>query len=389
MATKLSERIKSTVIVENRPGAGGTLGTDIALKSAPDGYTLLLVAGSYTVNPSLYKLSFDPIGDMTPVIQLSRGAYVLVVHPSVPARTLPELLALMRSDPGKYTFASSGMGGHLHVVTEYLFDLAKVKGTHVPYKGTGPAISDLLGGQVQMMFAGTEGVMQHVKSGKLRALAVGTAKRLAAFPDIPSAAEAVPGYDVVAWHGLVAPKGVPAAVIDYLNREINATLSSKGRGMRRALDLAVLLPKPPARARPLPMGADSSVGAEHHPAFEHRRARPHLGQLARRQRGRRLLEHDEVGRLAHRQRSGLVLEPERARGLRGEQRQRLRQRDRLVLADRALEQPERVAPRQHARQADPVGGMCFSGVDCERCTSCYRCHRASTTSMRRSVTDAC
>jgi tripartite-type tricarboxylate transporter receptor subunit TctC len=227
VATKLGERLKQPVIVDNRPGAGGNLGSELALKSAPDGYTLLLVAGSYTVNPSVYKLNFDPIADMTPVIQLTRGAYVLVVNPQVPAKNLAELLDLMRKQPGKIAYGSSGQGGHLHIVTEYMLDLAKVKATHVPYKGTGPAITDLLGGNVQFMFAGTEGVMQHVKAGKLRALAVGTAKRLTAFPDIPTVAEAgVPGYDVVAWHGLIAPKGVPAPIIEFLNREINAALAS-------------------------------------------------------------------------------------------------------------------------------------------------------------------
>jgi tripartite-type tricarboxylate transporter receptor subunit TctC len=227
-ATKLTERLGQSVLVDNRPGAGGALGTELGVKAAPDGYTLLLVAGSYTVNPSLYKLTFDPIGDITPVIQLSRGAYVLCVHPKVPANNLQELLALARKDPGKLTFASSGQGGHLHVVTEYMLDLAKVKATHVPYKGTGPAINDLLAGNVDMLFGGTEGMMQHVKAGKLRALAVGTAKRLAAYPDIPSVAESgLPEYDVLAWHGLVAPKGVPTAVIAKLNGELNAALKAK------------------------------------------------------------------------------------------------------------------------------------------------------------------
>ena len=227
-ATKLTERLGQSVLVDNRPGAGGALGTELGVKAAPDGYTLLLVAGSYTVNPSLYKLTFDPIGDITPVIQLSRGAYVLCVHPKVPANNLQELLALARKDPGKVTFASSGQGGHLHVVTEYMLDLAKVKATHVPYKGTGPAINDLLAGTVDMLFGGTEGMMQHVKAGKLRALAVGTAKRLAAYPDIPSVAESgLPEYDVLAWHGLVAPRGVPPQIIAKLNGELNIALKAK------------------------------------------------------------------------------------------------------------------------------------------------------------------
>lgn len=227
-AGKLGERIGQSVLVDNKPGAGGVLGTEIGVKSAPDGYTLLLIAGSYTVNPALYKLNFDPVADITPVVQLSRGAYVLCVNARVPARNLQELLALARKDPGKLTFASSGAGGHLHVVTEYMFEMAKAKATHVPYKGTGPAVNDLLAGNVDMLFAGTEALMQHVKAGKLRALAVSTAKRLPAYPDIPSVAESgLPDYDVVAWHGLVAPKGLPPAVLAKLSTELNAMLRAK------------------------------------------------------------------------------------------------------------------------------------------------------------------
>jgi tripartite-type tricarboxylate transporter receptor subunit TctC len=231
-ATGLGERLKSPVIVENRPGAGGVLGSEIALKSPPDGYTLLLIAGSYTVNPSLYKLSFDPLNDMMPVMQIAKGAYVWVVHPSVPAKTLAEFFDYARKNPGKINYGSSGQGGHLNVVTEYMLEMAKVKLTHVPYKGTGPAITDLLGGVTQAMFAGTEGVMQHVKAGKLRALAVGTKERLAAFPDIPSVAETLPDYDVVAWHGLIAPKGVPADIITKLNAELNAVMKAKEMAAR-------------------------------------------------------------------------------------------------------------------------------------------------------------
>jgi tripartite-type tricarboxylate transporter receptor subunit TctC len=227
-AAKLGERVGQTVLVDNKPGAGGVLGTEIGVKAAPDGYTLLLVAGSYTVNPALYRLSFDPVADITPVVQLSRGAYVLCVNPRVEARNLQELLALARKEPGKLTFASSGAGGHLHVVTEYMFEMAKAKATHVPYKGTGPAVNDLLAGNVDMLFAGTEALMQHVKAGKLRALAVSTAKRLSAYPDIPSVAESgLSEYDVVAWHGLVAPKGLPPAVLARLSAELNAMLRAK------------------------------------------------------------------------------------------------------------------------------------------------------------------
>ncbi len=224
----LSERLGQATIVENRPGAGGTLGSEYALRSPADGYTLLLIAGSYTVNPALYKLRFDPVADMTPVIQLSKGAYVVCVNANVPARNLKELLAYGRQNPGKLTFASAGNGSHLHIVTEYMFGMAGVTATHVPYKGTGPAVTDLLAGSVDMLVAGTEALMQHVKTGKLRALAVTTAQRLPAYPDIPPVAEAggLPDYDVVAWHGLVAPKGLPPAVLSALNGALDAGLKA-------------------------------------------------------------------------------------------------------------------------------------------------------------------
>jgi tripartite-type tricarboxylate transporter receptor subunit TctC len=227
-ANILGERLPQPAIVDNRPGAGGTLGTELALRSPADGYTLLLIAGSYTVNPAIYKLRFDPVADITPVIQLSKGAYVICVNGNVPAKNLKELLDYGRKNPGKLTFASSGNGGHLHVVTEYLFGMAGVQATHVAYKGTGPAVTDLLAGNVDMLMAGTEALMQYVKAGKLRALAVTTRQRLAAYPDIPSVAEAanLPSYDVVAWHGLVAPKGLPRDVLATLNGALNAGLQS-------------------------------------------------------------------------------------------------------------------------------------------------------------------
>ena len=228
-ADLLNKGLGQAVVVDNRPGAGGTLGTEIALHTPPDGYTLLLVAGSYTVNPSLYKLKFDPVGDMTPVIQLSKGAYVVCINPAkVQAKSLQELLAYGRQNPGKISFASAGNGSHLHIATEYMFGMAGVKATHVPYKGTGPAVTDLVAGNVDMLLAGTEALMPHVKSGRLRALAVTTAQRQPAYPDIPAVAETngLKEYDVVAWHGLIAPKGVPAAVIARINGALNAGLKA-------------------------------------------------------------------------------------------------------------------------------------------------------------------
>lgn len=224
----LAERIGQPVIVENKPGAASTIGTNLALKSAPDGYTLLVISGSYVVNPSLYKLDFDPVQDITPIIQLTESGYVLAVNAKSPAQTLGDLIQMMRARPGEITYASSGQGGHLQVVTEYMLGLANVKAKHIPYRGTGPGVADLLAGTVDMMFGGTEALMQHVAAGKLRALAVGTPHRLEAFPNVPTVAEAgVPGYDVVAWHGMIAPKGVPPHIVSLLNRHMNEIVHNK------------------------------------------------------------------------------------------------------------------------------------------------------------------
>jgi tripartite-type tricarboxylate transporter receptor subunit TctC len=227
VANKLTERFGSQVIVENRPGAGSTLGAEYVVKSPADGYTLLLSPASYTVNPSVYRLSFDPIADITPIVQLSRGPYVVAVHPSVQAKTLRELVALARSQPDKLAYASSGNGSHVHVSTEYFLYTAGIKMTHVPYKGTGPALNDTIAGTTQLIFGSVATALQHVKSGRLRALAVTTPKRIAAAPDVPTVAEAgYPSYEVTNWHGLVGPKGLPKDIVARLSREVNESLKS-------------------------------------------------------------------------------------------------------------------------------------------------------------------
>jgi tripartite-type tricarboxylate transporter receptor subunit TctC len=228
IAQKLTERLGQQVIVENKPGAGGNLGAEFAVKSAPDGYTLLLVAGSYTVNPSLYKLSFDPVNDITPIIQLSQGPFVVAVHPSVPANNLKELIELARRQPDKLSYASAGSGSITHLASELFLDMAKIKIVHIPYKGTGPALNDTIAGSTQLIFGSISTTLQFIKSGRLRGLAVTTPKRIPALPDLPTVAEAaVPGYQVVLWHGLVAPKGVPPPIVDRLNREANEVLKAK------------------------------------------------------------------------------------------------------------------------------------------------------------------
>jgi tripartite-type tricarboxylate transporter receptor subunit TctC len=228
IAQKLTERLGQQVLVENRPGAGGNLGAEFAVKSTPDGYTLLLIAGSYTVNPSIYKLSFDPVNDISPIVQLSQGPFIVAVHPGVAAKTLKELIDYARREPDKLSYASAGSGSITHLASELFLDMAKMKVVHVPYKGTGPALNDTIGGSTQLIFGSVATSLPFIKSGRLRGLAVTTAQRIGAAPDLPTVAEAgVPGYEVVLWHGLVGPKGLPAAVVERINQAANDALGAK------------------------------------------------------------------------------------------------------------------------------------------------------------------
>jgi tripartite-type tricarboxylate transporter receptor subunit TctC len=237
VAERLSQKLGQPVLVENRPGAGGNLGAEIALKAPADGYTLLLIAGSYTVNASLYKLPFDSGNDISPIIQLSQGPFVVAVNPQVQAKTLPEFIALAKKEPGKMSYASAGSGSITHLATELFLNMAKISIVHVPYKGTGPAQTDTIGGVTQMLFGSVATTLPFVKSGRLRALAVTTPKRIPAAPEIPTVAEAgVPGYDVTLWHGLIAPKGVPAPIVAQLNKAANEVLQAKEMEERLSSD---------------------------------------------------------------------------------------------------------------------------------------------------------
>jgi tripartite-type tricarboxylate transporter receptor subunit TctC len=228
IAQRLSASLGQQFVVENRAGAGGMIGAEAGVKAAPDGYTLTLISNSYTVNPSLYKIKYDPVADITAVIQISQGPYLVVVHPSLPVQSMGELIALAKSEPRRINFASSGTGSLVHLATEMLAAMAGFKLNHVPYKGTGPALTDTIGGQTNALLGSTAATLPHVRSGRLRALAVTTSQRLAAEPSIPAVAESgVPGYEVVLWHGFIAPKGVPAPVVERLNAEVNKILQLK------------------------------------------------------------------------------------------------------------------------------------------------------------------
>jgi tripartite-type tricarboxylate transporter receptor subunit TctC len=226
LAQKMGETWKQPVMVDNRPGAGTVLGTDLAAKAPADGHTLLVVSFAFAVNPSLMtQLPYDTRRQFTPVALAAGAPNVLVVHPSLPVRSVPQLLDYARRHPGELDYATAGHGTSNHLCAELFKSLAKVNLTHVPYKGSAPAVSDLLGGQVKVMFDNAPNVMPHVKAGKLRALAVTTAARAQYLPGLPSIAETVPGYDVEVWFGVVAPARTPKAVVATLNAEINRILA--------------------------------------------------------------------------------------------------------------------------------------------------------------------
>jgi tripartite-type tricarboxylate transporter receptor subunit TctC len=226
MAQRLTERLGQSFIVESRPGAGSNIGTEAVTRAAPDGYTLLLVAPANAVNATLYdKLNYDFLRDIVPVASLIRFGNVMEVHPSVPARTVSEFIAYAKANPGRINFASSGAGSTIHMSGELFKMMAGVNLVHVPYRGGALALTDLIGGQVQVMFDNIPTSIQHIKAGTLRPLAVTTAARAELLPDVPVVADVLPGYEASAWYGVGAPRGTPAEIIDKLNKEINAILA--------------------------------------------------------------------------------------------------------------------------------------------------------------------
>jgi tripartite-type tricarboxylate transporter receptor subunit TctC len=239
MAEWLSERLGQRLIIENRPGAGTNLATEMVVRAPPDGYTLLSVAQSNAINATLYdKLNFNFIRDVAPVATISSAPMVMVVNPSVPPKTVPEFIAYARTNPGKLNMASAGNGTSNHAAGELFKMLTGVNMVHVPYRGGAPALTDMVGGQVQVMFAAMPTSIEFIRDGKLRALAVTTTTRSDILPDIPTVADFVPGYESSDWFGIGAPKNTPAEIVDKLNKEINAGLGDPKLSARFA-DLGV------------------------------------------------------------------------------------------------------------------------------------------------------
>jgi tripartite-type tricarboxylate transporter receptor subunit TctC len=249
VADKMSEALGQSIVVDNRGGAGGTVGSRAVAKSPADGYTILLgYTGTLAIGPTLYgNVGYDPRTDFEPIGRIATAPNTLVVHPSLPVHSVPELIAYGKASPGKLNYGSAGIGTVSHVCGEYFATAAGIKITHVPYKGTGPAIIDLLGGHIPMAFAPVPATHENATSGKLRMLAVTSALRSTLLPDVPTIAEAaLPGFEAVLRYGLVAPAGTPRAIIDKLNAALNAALRSDDVRARLALDGAEPLPSTPA-----------------------------------------------------------------------------------------------------------------------------------------------
>src|SRR2546423_8059072 len=237
MGQWLSDRLGQQFIIENRAGASGNIGTEAVARAAPDGYTLLQIVTPHAINAALYSnLNFDFMRDIAPVICAARLAYVIVVHPSVPATTIPEFIAYAKANPGMINYGSAGPGTPQNIACELFKMMAGVNLVHVPYRGGAPAVTDLIGGHVQVIFCPVSESIEQIKTGKLRALAVTTAARVDVLPDVPTVADFVPGYEASGFAGIGAPRGTPAGIIAMLNRELNAGLAD-GKIRARIVEL--------------------------------------------------------------------------------------------------------------------------------------------------------
>jgi len=246
MAQKLSERVGQQTIVDNRAGADGIIGSEVASRAPADGHTLLMISTSFTMNPAIHKMPFDPVKSFTPIAQIAIGPNVISSHPNFPAQNVKELIALARkSKPGDIRYATSGIGGVNHFHGELFNQTAKVKLAHIPYKGGGPAMVDVMTGQVEIVFGTLIQALPHLRSGRLKPLGVGSANRSALLPQVQSISETVPGYDGTIWWGILAPAGAPATIVTRLNSEINAILREPEMAKRLTAEAAEPVITPP------------------------------------------------------------------------------------------------------------------------------------------------
>ena len=228
IAPKLTEAFGHQTLVDNRPGGGATLGYEMGVRSAPDGYTLTLITPSYSINPSLHTLKFDATADYTPIVMISKGPLVAIVHPSLPVRNIRDLIAVAKAKPGTVTYGSTGTGTIIHLATALFEYMAGIQMTHVPYKGGTPALMDVIAGNIYLNFATPQTGLRQAKAGRVRPLGVTSATRLAAAPEIPTIAESgVPGYEVINWQALIGPKGLPRGIVERLNTAVNHAISSR------------------------------------------------------------------------------------------------------------------------------------------------------------------
>ena len=239
LAQKMSDRLGQQTIVDNRAGADGIIGTELAARAPADGHTLLIVSTSYTMNPAIHKLPYDPVKSLAPISLIASGGNVIAVHPSLPIKTVKELIAVAKAKPGQLRYSSSGIGGFNHFGGELFNTMAGVKLVHIPYKGGGPAMLDVMSGQVEMTFCTLIQALPHMRSGKLKALGVGSARRSPLLPEVPTIAESgVPGYDGTIWWGVLGPAGIPGAIVTRLNTEIGVILRDPEMGKRLVAEAA-------------------------------------------------------------------------------------------------------------------------------------------------------
>jgi tripartite-type tricarboxylate transporter receptor subunit TctC len=236
LAPQLSVTFKQSVVVDNRPGASGMIGIEAGVRANPDGYTIIMVSSSYAGSAATYQLPYHPVNDVAPIVLLGVASQLAAVHPSVPIASVPELIAYAKANPGKLNYGSSGTGGSVHLATELFNQMAGTRMTHVPYKGQGPALNDVLGGQIQLLIGSPMVIYPHVKSNRLRGIAVTSAKRSDAMPEIPAFAETVPGYENLSWQAVLGPKALPREIATRWNTEINRVLQLPEMKERLAAD---------------------------------------------------------------------------------------------------------------------------------------------------------